>query len=109
YAEIIDFKGGLDRRRPPVVGEPGTLYVGKNIHLTRGGDVEGRLAFVPVYHLPPGTFGLHSLRGKFYVFGSGTAPSGLPADVIYQRLQHPGGKNMTALLDVDSFDGKVYA
>jgi hypothetical protein len=33
----------------------------------------------------------------------------MPAGVTYQRLPHPDGVDMTALLDADSFDGKIYA
>ncbi|HKJ73525.1 MAG TPA: hypothetical protein VKA19_05360, partial [Alphaproteobacteria bacterium] len=109
YAEVVDFKGGVDRRRPAVAGEPGKLYIGENIHISRGGDIEGRKKFVPAYTLPSGTFGFHALRSKFYVFGSAVAPSGLPADFIYQRLQSPTAAAMTAILSSDSFNGKVYA
>ncbi len=109
YAEVVDFRGGLDRRRPAAVGEPGRLYIGKNVHLTRGGDIESVKKFVPVYSLPAGTFGVHALKGKLYVFGSAAAPSGLPGAVRYQRLQHPSGAAMIALLSVENFNGKIYA
>lgn len=109
FAEIKDFKNGLDTRRPAVIGEPGSLVVCKNAHITRGGDVESRKSFVADVALPTGTFGLHSSGGKLYVFGSAAAPTNLPGKVIYQRLAHPASGVMTALLSVKNNDGKVYA
>lgn len=108
YAEIKDFKEGVDTRRPAAVGPPASLVVGENVVITRGGDVESRKAFVDAGTLPAGTFGLHSARSKLYVFGSAAAPSSLPANVVYQRLQN-GTAAMTELLDVENYNGKIYA
>ena len=40
YLVIENLVGGVDRRRPRYVGKPGTLWNGKNIHISMGGDVE---------------------------------------------------------------------
>lgn len=65
----------------------GSLVTLKNGHITEGGEVEGRLAFSRT-ELPPSTFGLEELENGLTVFGSIPAPV-LPANVSYQRLQHP--------------------
>lgn len=98
----------MDRRRKRVAGTPGTLWVGKNIHVSRGGDVERRKKFVSVYSVA-GTFGAFAIRSQMYVFGSADLASSMPVGVQYQRLQSPAAATMTGILDVKSFGGKIYA
>ena len=110
YTVISDFKYGLDRRRPQSSGVPGTLWVAKNCVVTRGGDIERVKDFVKVFDLPAGkTTGFFSVKGQRYVFGHEATPAGMPAGVIYQRLQAPSGAALTRVLDAKGFDGKVYA
>lgn len=111
---ISDFKYGMDRRRQKVAGVPGTLWLGKNALINRGGDIETPKAFVPMYSLSAGqTFGLASVGGQIYVFGS-IDPSALttpiPNGVQYQRLvsAHGAGDAMVQVLDVQAADGKLY-
>lgn len=106
YLQVNDFKFGMDRRRKRVAGTPGTLWLGKNVHITRGGDIERRLKFVPVYNVA-GSFSAGSLHSQPYTFGS--AALTMPVGVQYQRLQAPSGAAMTKLLDVKTFSGKFYA
>jgi hypothetical protein len=111
YLQINDWKYGMDRRRSQVVGVPGTLWTLENGVITRGGDIERAKKWVPVYSLPAGqTFGLATLRGQPYVFGSAASPT-IPPGVQYQRLQ-PGasspGAEMTAIVDAKAVDGKLY-
>lgn len=108
YLSIEDFKFGMDRRRERVAGTPGTLWVGKNIHITRGGDIERRLKFVPEYNVT-GSFGAATIRSQLYVFGSADLAASMPIGVQYQRLQAPSSPAMTKLLDVKTFSGKFYA
>jgi hypothetical protein len=109
YTFIKDFKAGMDRRRPISALEAGTIYTLENGHLTRGGDIEKRKKFVLKYTLPTDeTFGAHGLLGEFWVFGSAAAPA-VPAGVNYQRLVATSGSAMTAILDSENFDGKIYA
>ena len=89
--QITDFKFGIDRRRPRVVGTPGTLWIGKNCHVTRGGDIEGVKDFVSRYTLPAGTFGLDQISGQLFVFGSADLAASIPNGVQYQRLAPPSG------------------
>jgi hypothetical protein len=112
YVEIENFKGGLDTRRPAIVGESGTLIKAINGHITRGGDFESCKKFVPYFGLEAGSFGLHAANNKLYVFGSGTPPTNLLGNIVYQRLEHPdtlAAPAMSDLLDADNYDGKVYA
>jgi len=114
YVLIEDFRGGLDSRRSNVTATPGTLITLKNAHITRGGEIEKRPAFVELATLPSNTTGLAAANGQIYVFGSDAASSvtfasGTPANVNYVRLQHPSGTALTKVLDTDFFDGRVYA
>lgn len=108
YIVVENMSQGVDRRRPIYASQQGSLWQGINGHLTRGGDFEKRKAFVSTYTLPSGTYGLHTLLGGVYVFGSGTDP-GVPSGVNYQRLQHESGETMSAILWTTIFDGKIYA
>lgn len=109
YVAVNDFRLGVDRSRPIYSGQNGSVWEAINGHFTRGGDFEKRKAFSAKYALPTGTFGLKATASALYVFGSGTDP-GVPTGVTYQRLQHADGVTaMTALLDAQLYNGKVYA
>lgn len=107
YTYIKDFREGVDRRRKQSAAPAGSLYELINAHITRGGDIEKRKAFVQEYVLPAGTFGLHAVGEQLYVFG-GVADPGVPAGVVYQQLAHPGGAVMTRVLAADNYNGKPY-
>lgn len=110
YLTIDDFKLGMDRRKDRISGLPGALWDGINGHINRGGDFERRKKFVSKYALPVGTtFGLTQLNKQLFVFGSSASPGTIPAGVTYQQLAHPGSANMTGILDVTTFGGKIYA
>ncbi|CAK0773606.1 conserved hypothetical protein [uncultured Gammaproteobacteria bacterium] len=101
------YQAGLDSRRMDFTALPGTLTVCENAHITRGGEIEQRKAFVATYTLPANTFGLAVAAGNLYVFGSATAPT-MPTGVTYQRLQNSTA-NMTRLIQAEIFSGKIYA
>jgi len=106
---IEDFNLGLSSTKLPTTAKQGSARTLQNAHLTRGGEIEKRKAFVSKYSLPAGdTKGLHAVGGQLYVFGHGTAPAGLPAGVNYQRVQHPSSLALSRILDSESFDGKAY-
>ncbi len=107
YIVVEDFRYGMDRRRERVAGVPGTLWLGKDVHVTRGADLERRKKFTADYHVP-GTFGCYALRSQLYVFGSDDLASSMPIGIRYQRLQAPSGAAMEAVLDVKAFSGKLY-
>jgi hypothetical protein len=107
YIIIEDFRAGLDRRKLPVSSPPGSLQTLSNGHVTRGGEIEKRLAMVPTYGLPPGqTFGLAGANGKLYTFGSDASPA-VPTGITYQRLVHPSGHAMTGIVSTEFYDGKL--
>ena len=89
---IREFTGGLDVRRVHETSPGGTMMRGTDCHITRGGEIEQRADFVPVYTLPAGlTKSMAATPAGLVVFGHQTAPT-LPAGVTYQRLQHPSGE-----------------
>lgn len=107
YLVVEDFRGGQDDRRADTASPAGTCRRILNAHLTRGGEIEKRKAFVSTYTLPADTFGMAATSTTLYVFGSATAPT-MPSGVTYQRLQHPTAEAMTDVLSVDVFDDKLY-
>lgn len=108
YVIIEDFRAGLDRRKDAAASPPGSLQELSNAHITRGGEIEKRLAWVRKHVLPAGqTFGFAGANGIRYVFGSVAAPA-VPAGVTYQQLTAPGAPAMTGIVCVEFFDGKPW-
>lgn len=109
YAVIDSFSLGLDRRRPRHAANQGSVWDAINVHITRGGDIEKRKAFVPSFNLPTGTSkGVSAASGSLYSFGSGPQPDNWPAGIIYQQVAHQLGYPLTEILDTTVFDGKPY-
>ena len=73
YQVITDFRQGLDARKYKLALPPGTLLECDNAHITPGGEIEKRKAFVPVT-LPAAYtgihFGLQPASDGIYIFGS---------------------------------------
>lgn len=108
YLLISNFQAGLDTRKSAYTAPPGSLRLARNVHLTRGAEIEVRKLFVPVYTLPAGlTKGCTSVRGQLYVFGA-TPGVVVPAGVNYQLLSAPGGPALARILSTDNFNGKIY-
>jgi len=105
YVVIEDFKSGLDRRKAQAASPQGSLQVLTNAHITRGGEIEKRLAFVPT-HSVPGTFGLAGANGQLYVFSSSEVA--LPSGIDGQVLSNPSGAAMTKIVDAEFFEGKIF-
>ena len=109
YLIIENFGAGLDTRRHPMVAPPGTLRRCNNAHITRGGEISKRRAFVPIYALPSGTRNLAVTQNRLYVFGSDVEPGGMPPQVTYQQLEHPSAVPLDRVMSYDTYDGKIYA
>ena len=108
FVFVNAFKSGLDARRSRVTAQQGSLSVGKNIHINRGGEVEKRKAFVPFATLPTDqTKGLWATKNGIYVFGSAESPT-MPSSVRYQRLVAPGSPDLSEILSVDTYNGVPY-
>jgi len=95
YTVISDFRLGLDARRSALTSPPGSLASLVNGHITAGGEIEKRKAWVRTA-LPSNCYGLEStvVDGvvRLTVFGSvaeGDLDAELPANVTYQQLTHP--------------------
>jgi len=69
YIAITNFKYGLDTRRSQLSSQPGTLLVLNNAHITEGGQIEKRKAFVKTT-MPASTYGLQQTSTTIYKFGS---------------------------------------
>lgn len=101
---IQNFKLGLDARRTVLTSAAGSLVTCENAHITQGGEIERRKAFVRT-SLPNGTFGLCPSNAGLVTFGSDVDPGGWPLGGVttYQRLQHP------AVLDGAPYDETFHA
>lgn len=105
---ISSFKFGLDTRREELVASPGTLTTCQNAHISNGGEIVKRGAFILDGTLSPldsngaqGTFGLEVTDAGPMTFGSALAfgatvsqsqPTLVAAPVapaVYQQLKHP--------------------
>ena len=110
---VREFTGGLDTRRLPEATAGNALIKAVNGHITRGGELEKRAAFVPEYGLPAGTVGLAFDKASIVVFGSDAEPVGLPSGVAYQQLEHPdavdGVPSLIAVPSFDLYSGRIYA
>lgn len=109
YVLIEDARGGVDRRRPIHALKPGTLWTCINAHITNGGDIEKRKAFVSQGVFSANTFDLAAQGDTLYTFGSDDAVSvSVPSGVQYQQLSSPPNGPMTGVVDWDLFTGKLY-
>lgn len=105
---VKEFSGGLDSRRMAATAAGNSLMKAVNCHISRGGEIEKRAAFVTTATLPAGTIGLAATLNSLYTFGSG-APPAMPPGVLYQRLQHPNGTTaLTRVLSWDLYAGLLY-
>ncbi len=113
---VESFKYGVDTRRSVLTSVPGTLASLVNGHITQGGAIEKRKAFVKLTRvgggnsLPLNTFGLQRTATGLLVFGSQNhSGSTFPTGVSYQRLQHPDlSTAMSAVIHSDLFNGSAW-
>lgn len=107
HQTIADFRGGLDVRKGINAGTPGTFFIGTNVVLNDGGQIESRMAIVPWVDLPATSRGLAASGSKLYVFGPAGAPS-VPSNMIYQALIHPGAFTLDRIVAWTMFAGLPY-
>lgn len=106
HQTIADFRGGMDTRKSIVSGDPGTLYLGRNVHVTPGGQVESRLGLIGWADLPT-TKGLAPSASTLYTFGHGASPA-MPPRMAYQQLTHPSAHAMVRVVASCMFAGLPY-
>jgi hypothetical protein len=108
YFTITDFAAGLDLRRASLTAPAGTLRSLRNAHITPGGEIEKRMAFVKVKTVSGDTKGLVSVNQKLYVFGPNGPGKIEPTgtwDVGTLKLATP---ILFEIIDYDLFDNKVF-
>lgn len=109
YLFLEDFRNGVDSRRSRFTLPAGALVTGNNVHLTRGGELETRKAFVQHLNLTGyGSVGLYADSSGLMSFGSAAEPAGWPSAIQYQRLQDLDGGTLVKIRDATLFDGKAY-
>ena len=108
YFTITDFAAGLDLRRSSLTAPAGTLRSLRNLHVTPGGEIEKRFAFVPFATVDPTSRGLVEVNQKLYVFGPG-GPGTIepPADWTVGTLKLDTN-TIEEIIDYDLFDNKVF-
>lgn len=104
---VREFTGGLDNRRMAVTSAGNTLIEAEDVHITRGGEIEKRAAFVPSFVLPDATVGLAYDKNGLVTFGSGPQPEFMPSGVRYQRLDY-FSELLVAVISTELFAGKLY-
>jgi hypothetical protein len=109
YFTITDFAAGLDLRRSSLTAPAGTLRSMVNAHITPGGEIEKRMAFVPFWNVDPTTKGLVEVNQKLYTFGPNgpykTEPPSTPWSVGVLGVATP---TIHEIIDTDLFDNKVF-
>lgn len=106
---IREFTGGLDTRRLPETSSGGVLIKATDCHISRGGEIEQRPAFVDFGDVA-GSVGLAYDPASLYVFGEAADPGGWPTGILYQQLVNPDAPS-SALVRIRSWDlyaGKMY-
>jgi hypothetical protein len=77
YYEIANFQSGMDLRKSPLTAPAGTLRLLQNAHVTAGGEIEKREAFVLWCTAPAGSLGMCALNSLVYTH----LPSGTPGQI----------------------------
>ena len=109
YFTITDFAAGLDLRRSTLTAPAGTLRSMTNCHVTPGGEIEKRMAFVPFWDVDPSSKGIVEVNQKLYTFGPNgpyvvEPPSGTwSVGVLGQQTA-----TIHEIVDYDLFDNKVF-
>jgi hypothetical protein len=109
YFTITDFAAGLDLRRSELTAPAGTLRSMRNAHVTPGGEIEKRMAFVPFWTVDAASRGLVEVNQKLYTFGPNgpykvEPPSGTwSIGVLGQQVT-----SIYEIIDYDLFDNKVF-
>jgi hypothetical protein len=108
---INDFKAGLDVRRTPLTAPGGTLRILDNAVINAGGEIEKRMAFVPMTTLPSGTMYSIGHGGQVHVFGFGlgaVVPGQTPVTITPHSLPQPAGDTVTQIMDVEPYGSSFY-
>lgn len=108
YMTITNFSAGLDLRRSALTAPAGTLRSLKNLHLTPGGEIEKRRAFVQIASVPASSVGLIEVNQLLYTFvpgGPGQSDPPNPYSVGQLKLQCT---TIEQIVSQTLFDQKVF-
>lgn len=106
---IREFSGGLDVRKLRETSPGGTLIRAIDCHINRGGEIEQRADFVPVYTVPTNSRGLAANANGLVVFtGTGGPITAPPAGITVQSLDHPG-RTLSRVLHTTLYNGQIAA
>jgi hypothetical protein len=109
YFTITDFAAGLDLRRSELTAPAGTLRSMVNCHITPGGEIEKRMAFVPFWSVDPASKGLVEVNQKLYTFGpNGPYKTEPPAGPWSVGVLGQQTASIYEVIDYDLFDNKVF-
>jgi len=110
YFTITDFAAGLDLRRSALTAPAGTLRSMVNCHITPGGEIEKRMAFVPFWNCDPNSRGLVEVNQKLYAFGpNGPYTTEPPSGTWSVGVLGLQTTTLYEIVDYDLFDNKVFA
>jgi hypothetical protein len=113
YYEIANFQAGMDLRKSALTAPAGTLRLLQNAHITQGGEIEKREAFVFWCQAPAGSIGLCSVNNLVFTH----LPSGTPGQITQPtdtaigviHIAQPPGDTLQAMYSYDIFNGQIYA
>lgn len=107
YYLTENFSAGVDTRKHPITAPSGTLRDMTNLHVTPGGEIEKRLAFVPAFDCS-GTLenSLMNVGPILYVVGSGADQT--YGELTLRFISGPPVVSTNTFVDWDIFDGKLY-
>lgn len=108
YYTISDFAAGLDLRRSILTAPAGTLRALRNCHITPGGEIEKRYAFVKIADVDAATKGLVEVNQNLYVFGPGGPGQIDPVGEWDVGTLQLDANAIEQIVDYDLFDNKVF-
>jgi len=105
YYMTENFSAGVDTRRHPLAAPAGTLRDMRNLHITPGGEIEKRKAFVEGFDVT-GSLSKSLMRVNAFVYVIGTGPDQFYGELTLRFIECVGATG--ELLDWDVFDGRLY-
>src|SRR5215472_19173980 len=113
YYEIANFQNGIDTRKDLMTAPAGTMRTLQNCHITPGGEIEKRSAFVSWFTTSVMPAGLLSMNGQLYCVYIGGGSSGVtpPPDNNHPGtvfVNNPSGVTLTRMMHWDIFEGHIF-
>ena len=103
YYEIANFQSGMDLRKSALTAPAGTLRLLQNAHVTSGGEIEKRTAFVPWCVAPAGSLGLCAINDQVFTH----LPSGTPGAIDPPTASAVGVVHIAQPSGAITFSGRI--